>query len=268
MKVFIQSYDADIDCPVMIVSGEYISSIVKLYEAIGFSGKMILTVNAEDEIEAFADKWCLFYCNKFTPSIEFIDKYQDYKFIMNDTIDSSHGKNSISFHNTLFEEHHLEALADFTGINAFKGLRWDTINQLWINVGNAAIEVQHTNKELAIRFGNELAIWIFAGRPMRSKELIKTLFKTFCKKCADFIKNKKNNQSGKCNRCGCYINTNVTMYNKLALATTSCPKQLWTADIAVSEESIKGREVELFNKYVEIQKLEYPAQDGKSCDCQ
>jgi len=73
---------------------------------------------------------------------------------------------------------------------------------------------------------------------------------------------------GRCNLCGCGLSHAKSIFNKIAIATTSCPKGLWRSDIEIDVADIEKRKVELFNEWTEIQKKEYPVQDGKSCTCQ
>ena len=59
------------------------------------------------------------------------------------------------------------------------------------------------------------------------------------------------------------------MFNKLYMATTSCPAAppRWRSGVEVDVESILGREEELLEQFVQIQKKEYPDQSGASCEC-
>jgi len=274
MRVYIKSYDAEINVPITVVSGRDIKNIVKLYEAIGFDSKMMLTVSSEEEIETFAEHYCLFYCNKFVPSLDFEKKHKGiFKFIICDSQEGSWSMvgetlDATSFYSFNNLKENLDQLAKLTGIDAFRNLVYDADKDLWVNLGKTSVRKQHSTAELGLRFSAEIAKWVAAGSPLRSPSVIKALYDTFCSKCTEFIKGKKPDR-GKCNLCGCNINLNQTMFNKLGMATTSCPASppKWTTEIAVNEEAIKGREVELFDEYVRIQKEQFPNQTGESCDC-
>lgn len=74
--------------------------------------------------------------------------------------------------------------------------------------------------DTAIRFVNDMNIWIKAGRPVRPKELVRSLFLEQCKPCEHY---KGGNKGGRCNVCNCSIRREGVMINKLAMATTRCP---------------------------------------------
>ena len=270
MKVFIQAYEAEVEVPVIVVSGPDIKRVVRLFEAIGYNSNMALTVAHEEEIEMLGGQWGLFYCDKFDPREEFTNKHTDYKFIHIRSSAVSEVfwiKDNFLLLNNARPSIIQTQIARFTGLNAFSGLMYDEMSQLWVNRGKASEQKDHTTQELATRFSKEMAKWVAAGRPMRSLEVIDALFDTFCIRCSDFIAG-KSPERGKCNLCGCHINTVQTMLNKLAMSTTSCPKELWTADVAVSDKAIKGRETELRQQFIQIQQAEFGPQDGSMCDCQ
>jgi hypothetical protein len=65
----------------------------------------------------------------------------------------------------------------------------------------------------------ELKKWEEAGKPTRSIDRIKELYEV-CKSCPNYFDTF--GIGGRCNLCGCLINTGVAL-NKLSLATTKCP---------------------------------------------
>lgn len=66
----------------------------------------------------------------------------------------------------------------------------------------------------------ELKIWEEAGKPTRSIERIKELYEV-CKNCPNYFDTF--GIGGRCNLCGCLINTGMTL-NKLAWSTIEeCP---------------------------------------------
>lgn len=72
------------------------------------------------------------------------------------------------------------------------------------------------------RFFLERQKWIKAGKPYRSEEKIKELFKICSSnECQNYIK--KNDKEGSCNICGCRLVARKEYLNKLAWATTECP---------------------------------------------
>ena len=96
------------------------------------------------------------------------------------------------------------------------------------------------------RYLHEREIWKKAGKPYRSDEEIERIFKV-CEECEHF--NKKSEQLGSCNICGCYLKSQSKSFNKIAWSTTFCPAvpPKWIAEVELEEE--KNQEVE-----VEVQK--------------
>lgn len=74
--------------------------------------------------------------------------------------------------------------------------------------------------------------WIEAGKPMRSEEEIKRIH-DLCSQCPMFRK-KEGHISGydKCGICECNLHPTSKTLNKIAWATTECPKDdpEWTAE--------------------------------------
>ena len=129
----------------------------------------------------------------------------------------------------------------------------------------SGIEKTFQTLALPIRFSMEIINWIAAGRPIRDTETIKLLFDTFCVQCPEFVR--KQNDSGYCNKCGCNINLEPTMFNKLGMGTTSCPLDppRWRTGIEISPESIQGRQEELFHEYLQMQQEQQKSQSGQNC---
>ena len=259
MLVYVKAYGQEIEIPTTVICGElsYMQTYAKMIEAILVDPQKILTVETEEALDAFKEYYAVFFCNKFEPSMGFVYQHLPlgWKFL-NGNVASGIVPTPL-------------LLAEVTGITAFRGLQWDATNNLWINVGKVTPKIQHSGKELAKRFANESLKWVAAGSPFRNQSTIIALFDNFCSKCSEYIAKHKEHDAGKCNLCGCSISQKVAMLNKLAWGTTNCPMDppKWTAEIAVNDESIKNREVELFNEYLKIQKKEYGSQDAKICDC-
>ena len=267
-KVKIKSYgDIEVDIPIIVISGDSLRMINDWINAIGIDPYICLTVNTEEEIEVFKTNYYVFFCNKFEPSIDYIRSNRDIVFLStsprfqgNDFPDRS------NYRYCNVEKDDLSELAEFTGITAFKNLRYDADINRWIHIGQAVPTIKHNPKQLASRFTKETIKWIAAGKPYRSKANIEALYQ-ICRKCSEFRKHKRGNTSS-CNICGCRISSERQFMNKLAWSTTECPAipPRWTAETSVSEESIKGREIELYNQY--ISQLEaLPESESFDCGC-
>jgi len=268
MQVFIKVYESNVEVLTTIISGQNMKDIAKCYEAIGLDSKLCLTVSKEEEIEAFADNWAVFFCNKFGPSVEFIQKHSDWLFI--DTNDIANTKNEVPNRMHFYSYQQIKELAEFTGISAFRGLVYDKKSNLFVNTGKVFVPQQRNVPEIGKRFSQEMLRWTVAGMPKREQSVVQLLWDTFCSKCSEYIPNKQKLNVGRCNLCGCGIKRDdMGMLNKLVWGTTSCPVNppKWTAEIAVNEERIKGREQELLQQYLEVQKQEYGLQEGKTCEC-
>jgi hypothetical protein len=252
MLVYIKAYRQEVEVKTMVIYGSLMKmqAVAKMIQAIGMDPQKILTVNATEEIEALKEHYCVFFCNKFKPEINCLEF---------SCVDVDH------FNITLAEPT-ASNLANMTGISAFKNLHWSEEHQIWVHYGVASVENQHTPAELAGRFTRETIKWMFAGRPTRTQEQIDLLHQ-ICQRCSEFV---TGNGRDKCNLCGCNINKNISMFNKLAMATTSCPLDppKWSEETAVSEEDIRGHEAKLIQAFIAYQKAEYPEQDGQICDCE
>jgi hypothetical protein len=283
-KIFIQAYGNEVEVPVIVISGDTdkIVQIAKLFEALGVDKKYALTVNSEDEIEAFKDFYAVFFANKFEPTVEFVKSHQDLLFISTTPqpcgsyivtgipipyADCSNRMWTDMMADAPVLHEKLNRLAEFTGISAFRNLQYDDVSKLWVHVGKASLLVQHTTKDLAGRFAKESIKWVAAGKPYRNQPAINALFDRFCSKCSEYIPKPRHHDTGKCNQCGCGISKKIAILNKLAWGTTECPAGKWTADIAVDEKTIVGKEHELFQEYLKIQKELNPDGQGKICDC-
>jgi hypothetical protein len=76
---------------------------------------------------------------------------------------------------------------------------------------------------LAYRYTRALSRWIKAGRPVRSEEEIKQIFKTFCEPCEAY-----DSKNSSCCHCGCRVNRmRAAPLNKIAMATEECPLEKW-----------------------------------------
>lgn len=65
--------------------------------------------------------------------------------------------------------------------------------------------------------------WNKAGRPTRSDEEVKHIHDTHCANCAWYDKEKH-----RCKGCGCKVTVgSVAVFNKIKMATESCPQGLW-----------------------------------------
>ena len=83
-------------------------------------------------------------------------------------------------------------------------------------------------------YREELKKWEDAGKPLRSKEHIEEIFNTYCKNC-EFLTTQL--KLSVCDICGCFVNERQTL-NKIALATTRCPKNppKWIEEINKLEQ--------------------------------
>ena len=72
--------------------------------------------------------------------------------------------------------------------------------------------------------------WKSFGSPYRNKEEMSRIFK-ICAGCEEYIKKTEN--SGKCNICKCNLKKDSLLLNKIAWATTKCPKYQpeWIEDL-------------------------------------
>lgn len=70
-----------------------------------------------------------------------------------------------------------------------------------------------------VNFSAAMARWIAAGRPMRTQEEIDERL-AICQSCPQFVDNV-------CQKCGCQCIEENSIFNKLALATESCPEGYW-----------------------------------------
>lgn len=86
--------------------------------------------------------------------------------------------------------------------------------------------------EKAANFAMEFTKWLLGGGKYRPDNEIDRLFK-ICQsnRCEQYIE--IDETKGQCGICGCYLKTSKDKnFNKLAMSTTSCPRQppLWTAE--------------------------------------
>jgi len=272
-KVHIRVYDDVVELSPIIIYGDVLKPIAKVFEAIGFDPQMVLTLSEESEIEAFADHWALFFCNKFKPSSKFINDHLDWLFVSTDgrpsSVSGQQNHELFWLGGLYFNSPYLKGLADFTGISAIAGLDYNENEGIFVHIGKATVAKQHTTVDLGTRFAKEMVKWTAAGMPKRSPEIVQSLFDSFCNRCSEYIADKRKKSTGRCSLCGCGIKReDMGLLNKLVWGTTSCPADppKWTADIAVNEEGIRGREKELYDKWLEVTKKEYP-QTGEVCSC-
>lgn len=71
------------------------------------------------------------------------------------------------------------------------------------------------------RYLAERKRWVEAGKPLRHPDEISRIFK-ICQPCEYF--NKTGKKSGECLICGCHLKEKSKILNKIAWATTHCPK--------------------------------------------
>lgn len=74
---------------------------------------------------------------------------------------------------------------------------------------------------LTKRYVNERKKWIDAGKPLRSPEEIDRIFQV-CQACPFFLAD--SSAAGSCTICGCGLKKRGKTMNKIAWATTECPK--------------------------------------------
>jgi hypothetical protein len=74
----------------------------------------------------------------------------------------------------------------------------------------------------AVNFVTAHARWVAAGEPTRSADEISSLF-SICEDCPakQFLRVSKD--LGRCKECGCWLKRQGTFFNKLSMATESCP---------------------------------------------
>ena len=87
--------------------------------------------------------------------------------------------------------------------------------------------------KLLKQFYEEKWKWDEAGQPYRTKERIREIY-DICSKCPLFLK-KEGFVHGydKCSKCGCNLHPKHKTLNKIAWATTECPKDdpEWGPDV-------------------------------------
>jgi len=73
------------------------------------------------------------------------------------------------------------------------------------------------------QYKEALVKWNKAGRPTRTDEEVQEIHDKLCTPCGWYDPAKK-----RCRGCGCKVTTGaVAVFNKLRMATESCPKGLW-----------------------------------------
>lgn len=113
------------------------------------------------------------------------------------------------------------------------------------------------------QFLAELAAWIKAGRPVRSKNEVAELFeKCSSNKCGYYSRG--NNIEGSCKSCGCRLSARISKLkpNKLHWATTSCPEGHWESEI----EPMKITPLDIEIAEMEAEGLE-KKKSGGGCGC-
>ena len=85
----------------------------------------------------------------------------------------------------------------------------------------------------AASFVSAEAKWIAAGRPIRDEERVAELF-TICQACEQFRPG-TSELEGSCAVCGCRLRSIGGLFNKIQMATESCPLKppKWTAEAPV-----------------------------------
>lgn len=74
--------------------------------------------------------------------------------------------------------------------------------------------------ELAARFAKALIRHVATGAHMRTKEEIEAILEQHCKPCEHFT-------GGSCSKCGCAVNGDKKLLNKLAMRSEACPLEKW-----------------------------------------
>ena len=67
-----------------------------------------------------------------------------------------------------------------------------------------------------------VAKWVKAGRPVRSDDEVERIFRTHCRPCSRFVP-----QSRVCRICGCYLDGDTPVTNKIKMATEHCGRYKW-----------------------------------------
>ena len=250
-KVFVKAYNAEIDFPTIILSGDCMMSLRNMMVVLGVDELTSLPlVNPEELTNDLVNNYTVITCEGFNPSVEYIRGNKQYLFISSEYITTSEN----AYYAVINDENLPYNLAEFTGISAFKNLRWSDQNKIWFLYGAPTTLNKHNHAKLITRFAGEMARWYFAGKPCRPADAVAHLFDTVCTKCSEYIVGNKP-EEGTCNICGCRIAREVgtpRWTNKLVVGTASCPMDppKFRATRDVSVEQIKGREEELYAKYV------------------
>ena len=122
-----------------------------------------------------------------------------------------------------------------------------------------------------MRFLRERAIWIKAGRPMRTPEQRQELFQICASNmCREF-------KGDHCGVCGCFLHPRKDSMNKLAWATTECPHEnkYWEAEPEYrnveepTEEDIEKAEIDLETEEVakSLSQPDSTIKPKKGCGC-
>lgn len=88
----------------------------------------------------------------------------------------------------------------------------------------------------AASFVSAEARWIAAGRPVRSEERVAEIF-AICQVCEHFRLG-TSELEGSCGICGCRLRSAGGLFNKIQMATESCPLKpsKWTAEVPALSE--------------------------------
>lgn len=74
------------------------------------------------------------------------------------------------------------------------------------------------------KWSSSITKWIKAGRPQRSDAEVTRIYNEICVPCQHFFQ-------GSCELCGCRVNLgSISAFNKIRMATESCPIQKWKAE--------------------------------------
>ena len=74
-----------------------------------------------------------------------------------------------------------------------------------------------------INYAEAVIEWTAAGRPERSEDEVRQIFRQFCEQCKSF-------DAGRsvCQQCGCRVSRDgFVIFNKIKMATQHCPRNLW-----------------------------------------
>ncbi len=266
-SVFIHGYNSEMEIPTMVLSGSCVITLYNMINTIGIDPKFIYPASNQEELESFINDFAVIICEDFSPDINYIKSHKEYLFIGTDYLISSEN----FLHAVIIDDAMPYNIAEFTGITLMRNLRWEPTNKVWFLYGLATTLQKHSHMKLVARFSTEMAKWVAAGRPFRPEATVAMIWDKFCSKCSECILDEQNQNEGQCNICGCRIareSGKIRVFNKLAVATASCPMDVprFRAMVDVTPEKIQGREKELHAMYVK-EVSQWNGTLPKPCNC-